>query len=236
MSAPALVAKHLASSRTGRKIVAALLVFLAAVLFAPLLAVMASSGSDGPAPSANAGADIPPNYLIAYQRAAAVTGLDWTIIAAIGKVECDHGRSLLPGCNPVGSINPAGASGPMQFLATTWRANAAPGTSPPLGPPTTSDAQGYASDADGDGLADIWNIDDAALAAARLLRANGAPVDYQHSDLLVQPFRRPTSRASCGSRRATAPMASSRDRMARRGLGARISRHPVRLGRQPREP
>ena len=179
MSTPALVAKHLASSRTGRKIIAALLVFLAAVIFAPLLAVMASSGSDGPAPSANAGADIPPNYLLAYQRAAAVTGLDWTIIAAIGKVECDHGRSLLPGCNPVGSINPAGASGPMQFLATTWRANAAPGTSPPLGPPTTSDAQGYASDANGDGLADIWNIDDAALATARLLRANGAPVDYQ---------------------------------------------------------
>ena len=67
----------------------------------------------------------------------------------------------------------------MQFLATTWRANATPGTSPPPGSPTTSDSQGYASDADGDGLADIWNIDDAALAAARLLRANGAPVDYQ---------------------------------------------------------
>ena len=50
MSGPALVAKHLASSRTGRKVVAALLVVLAAVMFAPLLAVMASSGADGPRP------------------------------------------------------------------------------------------------------------------------------------------------------------------------------------------
>ena len=103
----------------------------------------------------------------------------------------------------------------MQFLATTWRATATPGSSPPLGSPTTSDSQGYASDANGDGLADIWNIDDATLAAARLLRANGAPVDYQHSDLRLQPFvglrharpahrrelprRRRSSRASDGS-------------------------------------
>ena len=181
MSAPALVAKHVASSRTGRKIIAALLAVLAAVMFAPLLAVMASSGTDGPAPSETASTDIPPNFLIAYQRAAAKTELDWTILAAIGKVECDHGRSLLSGCNPAGTVNSAGASGPMQFLATTWRATAAPGSSPPPGSPTTSDSQGYASDADADGIADIWNINDAALAAARLLSANGAPVDYQRA-------------------------------------------------------
>ena len=52
---------------------------------------------------------------------------------------------------------------------------------PAAGPPTTSDALGYASDGDGDGLADIWSIDDAALAAARLLHANGAPLDYQQA-------------------------------------------------------
>jgi cell wall-associated NlpC family hydrolase len=181
MSGPALAAKHVASSRTGRKVIAALLVVLAAVMFAPLLAVMASSGADGPAPSASAEKDIPPSFLIAYQRAAAKTDLDWTILAAIGKLECDHGRSLVRGCDPAGTVNRAGASGPMQFLATTWRATATPGSSPPPGSPTTSDSQGYASDADGDGLADIWNIDDAALAAARLLRANGAPVDYQQA-------------------------------------------------------
>ena len=107
MSGPALVAKYVASSRTGRKIILALLAFLAAVLSAPLLAVMASSGADGPAPSPAAARDIPPPYLIAYQRAAVKTGLDWTIVAAIGKVECNHGRSLLPGCSPIGSVNPA---------------------------------------------------------------------------------------------------------------------------------
>ncbi|MDP9258665.1 MAG: C40 family peptidase [Actinomycetota bacterium] len=181
MSGPALAAGHAATSRTGRRVVAALFAFFAAVLCAPLLAVMANSGAKGAAPSASAERGIPPLFLVAYQRAAATAGLDWTILAAIGKLECDHGRSLLPGCNRVGSVNPAGASGPMQFLATTWRVNATPGTSPSPGPPTTRDAQGYASDGDGDGLADIWNISDAALAAARLLRANGAPLDYQHA-------------------------------------------------------
>ena len=181
MSGPALAAQGLASSRTGRKLLVALGVFLAAASSAPLLAVMASSRASSPTPPTSAEQDIPSRYLIAYQRAAVQTGLDWTILAAIGKVECDHGRSLLAGCNPVGSVNAAGASGPMQFLATTWRFNATPGTSPIPGPPTTSDAQGYASDGDGDGIADIWNIDDAALASARLLRSNGAPLDYRHA-------------------------------------------------------
>ena len=58
-------------------------------------------------------------------------------------------------------------------MASVNRVNATPGTSPSPGPPTTSDAQGYASDGDGDGLADIWNISDAALEFnERALRAS----------------------------------------------------------------
>jgi len=44
-------------------------------------------------------ADIPAGWLALYQRAATAEcdGLPWTVLAAIGKVESDHGRSTLPG-------------------------------------------------------------------------------------------------------------------------------------------
>jgi cell wall-associated NlpC family hydrolase len=129
------------------------------------------------APSAVAIADIPGNYLVAYQRAAARYGIDWAVLAAIGKLECDHGRDTGPGCKP-GTVNGAGAAGPMQFLAPTWRSGAQLGSIPPVGPPTLTPSAGYAADGDGDGQADIWNVYDATAAAARYLRSNGAPADY----------------------------------------------------------
>ena len=57
-----------------------------------------STRSSGP--SAVAVADIPAEYLVLYQRAAARYGIDWAILAAIGKIECDHGRGQAPGCHP----------------------------------------------------------------------------------------------------------------------------------------
>lgn len=64
-------------------------------------------------------ADIPPDYCLLYLTAAPhCPGLDWTVLAAIGKVETDHGRSTLPGVNE--GQNSAGAAGPMQFLAPTF--------------------------------------------------------------------------------------------------------------------
>jgi hypothetical protein len=129
-------------------------------------------------PSPIALADIPADYLLAYQREGARYGIDWAILAAIGKIECDHGRSQLSGCNPPGTVNGAGATGPMQFLGATWRRGTPPMTVPAIGPPTRSATDGYAADGDGDGLADVWNAADAIAGAARLLRANGAPADY----------------------------------------------------------
>lgn len=56
-------------------------------------------GRLGGAPSPQAIADIPANYLALYQDAARVCpGLHWSILAAIGKVESNHGRSTLPAC------------------------------------------------------------------------------------------------------------------------------------------
>lgn len=137
--------------------------------------------ASGSAPSPIALADIPADYLLAYQNAAGRYGLDWAVLAAIGKLECDHGRSHLAGCNPPGSTNEVGATGPMQFLGPTWRHGTPLRTVPPAGRPTSSTAQGYADDGDGDGMADVWNPADAVSGAARLLRANGAPANYRRA-------------------------------------------------------
>jgi Transglycosylase SLT domain len=153
-----------------------------ALLGVILLGALAS-GRLAPAnePSPAALADIPADYLLAYQHAASRYGIDWAILAAVGKVECDHGRTRLPGCNPPGTVNVAGATGPMQFLGSTWRRGTPPMTVPAAGQPTATTGQGYAADGDGDGSADVWNPADAIAGAARLLRANGAPRNYERA-------------------------------------------------------
>ena len=50
-----------------------------------------------PGPSRAAVADIPPGYLRLYRQAGARYRIPWSVLAAIGKVESDHGRARLPG-------------------------------------------------------------------------------------------------------------------------------------------
>jgi cell wall-associated NlpC family hydrolase len=65
-------------------------------------------------PSALALSDIPPSYLVLYLDAAPTCpGLPWGVLAGIGKVESDHGRSDATGVHS--GTNAAGAEGPMQF-------------------------------------------------------------------------------------------------------------------------
>jgi membrane-bound lytic murein transglycosylase B len=66
-----------------------------------------------PRPSQAAVADIPAGYLRLYRAAGATYRVPWSVLAAIGKVESDHGRARLPGVR-AGS-NWAGACGPMQL-------------------------------------------------------------------------------------------------------------------------
>lgn len=101
-------------------------VVLAALVLLTTLAVFGASsvlsflaGGGSSQPSRAALNDIPPGYLALYQKAATTCpGLDWSILAAIGKVESDHGRSTLPGVHH--GHNSAGAKGPMQFLQPTF--------------------------------------------------------------------------------------------------------------------
>lgn len=106
------------------------------------------------------------NYLDLYKRAATTCpGLSWTVLAAIGQVESDHGRNVGP--------SSAGALGPMQFMPATWKS--------------------YGVDGDGDGTADIMNPFDAIPSAANYLCASGAQRDlykavfaYNHADWYVR--------------------------------------------------
>jgi membrane-bound lytic murein transglycosylase B len=66
-----------------------------------------------PTPSRAAVADIPTGYLRLYRQAGARYRIPWPVLAAIGKVESDHGRTRLPGVRS--GSNWAGACGPLQL-------------------------------------------------------------------------------------------------------------------------
>src|SRR6476661_2574838 len=132
-------------------------------------------------------------------------GIDWSLLAGIGRIESNHGRFGGATLNSDGTSTPAikgpplnggqfafirdtdggafdgdssvdRAVGPMQFIPSTWRA--------------------YGADADDNGKADPFNINDAALAAAHYLCVAGgnlrtdagqrkAVMAYNHSDSYV---------------------------------------------------
>jgi membrane-bound lytic murein transglycosylase B len=66
-----------------------------------------------PKPTRAAMADAPQSYLRLYCKAGARYRIPWPVLAAIGKVESNHGRVRLPGVR-TGS-NWVGACGPMQI-------------------------------------------------------------------------------------------------------------------------
>jgi hypothetical protein len=133
-------------------------VFGAVFLVLGLMALaLSTSLIGGGAPSASAQEDIPPQLLPVYQTAAdSCPGLPWPVLAAIGKVESDHGRSTAPGVRS--GANYAGAAGPMQ--------NA-------IGGKAGNTFAGYAIDADGGGP-DVYSPTDAIFTAANYLCQNGA--------------------------------------------------------------
>src|SRR5690606_27990039 len=123
----------------------------------------AEAAADREDVSRSARDDIPEDYLRLYKEHGARVGVQWNVLAAIGKRETDHGRSTLPGVRS--GTNYAGAAGPMQFLISTW------GGKPRIDVRSET-VNGYASDGDGDGIADVYNPADAILGAARMLKRN----------------------------------------------------------------
>jgi hypothetical protein len=113
----------------------------------------AGTGGLGEEPSALARTGIPVGYLAWYIDAAQTCrGLPWAVLAAIGKVESDHGQSDLPGVHA--GANAAGAEGPMQFLPVTFGE--------------------FAVDADPAQPVSPYDPADAIYTAARMLCADGA--------------------------------------------------------------
>jgi membrane-bound lytic murein transglycosylase B len=106
-------------------------------------------------------------YMELYRQAAEQYGFgpDWYVLAAVGKVESGHGAYM--------GTSYAGAMGPMQFMPSTWESSGV--------------------DGNGDGVANIMDPEDAIPAAARYLKAGGAPQDwyralysYNHADWYVK--------------------------------------------------
>lgn len=159
--ARAVLAAPVVAIVLGVAIVLASLTALGGVVVATT--VEGGSGASGAMPSALARREIPPRFLQLYEEAAAHYGIDWAVLAGIGKVECDHGRDRDPSCGREGAVNAAGAGGPMQFIASTWSR--------------------YGVDGDGDGKVDRWDPADAIFAAANYLSSSGAPRDYARAIL-----------------------------------------------------
>jgi murein DD-endopeptidase MepM/ murein hydrolase activator NlpD len=88
-----------------------------------------------------------------WQRDGAAYDVPWQVLAAINKIESNFGRNMGP--------SSAGAIGWMQFMPSTW--------------------ERWGVDADGDGLANPWNAEDAIAAAARYLAASGGATDISRA-------------------------------------------------------
>jgi cell wall-associated NlpC family hydrolase len=141
-----------------------------------------------PAPSKAAGTSIPANYLHLFQDAGHTYGVPWTILAGIGEVESNDGRSTLPGVHS--GANAFGAAGPMQIgiggaAGNTW------GGAPVH--PASEQVSGVANDFDNDGVASVYAPGDAIAGTARYLlehgvltNPSGAIFAYNHLTSYVQ--------------------------------------------------
>jgi Transglycosylase SLT domain len=117
--------------------------------------------------SSCAGMGVPPVLIPIYQRAAAAYDLGPqgpAVLAGINEIETAFGTNL--------NVSSAGAMGWMQFIPSSWEA--------------------YGVDANGDGVADPYNPEDAIFAAASYLSAAGMPENtydaifaYNHADWYV---------------------------------------------------
>ena len=193
------------SKLTARLYLAKYMLILGAVATIPFIVFAVDTNKATPF----AIADIPPAALDAYYQAGdTCEGVDWAVLAGIGKVETNHARVFggtiapngdvtplifgpsLNGSGVGGNITPmpAGRWSGVYGLTGSWMRAVGPMQ---FLPPTFA---AYGSDANGDGAADPHNMFDAARAAAGLLcSTHDGPVSdisraikaYNHSDTYV---------------------------------------------------
>jgi len=157
--------------------------FVVIIALAALVPVLVGAGScpsaTQVAPTDAAERGIPARYLTLYRQAGEHYRVPWQVLAGIGTIESDHGRSAAPGVRS--GVNAHGCcAGPMQFNLRD-------------GPPSTW--QRYGVDGDGDGITDVYEPADAIASAANylgaLLRnaggyASRAILGYNHSQAYVE--------------------------------------------------
>jgi peptidoglycan DL-endopeptidase CwlO len=131
---------------------------------------------------------IPSNFLSWYQKVGQQYGVPWVILAGIGTVESDNGRTTLPGVQS--GANAFGAAGPMQIGIGGAAGNGWGGA--PVHPASQT-VSGVATDEDGNGTASVYDPADAIAGAAKYLLAHGvlsnaaaAIFAYNHLDSYVQ--------------------------------------------------
>lgn len=147
-----------------------------------------TGGSGQPAVSTAARDSIPADYLALFKSIGSSYGVPWVILAGIGKVESDFGRTTLPGVHS--GANAFGAAGPMQIGIGGAAGNTWGGAPVHL---ASEQVSGVATDADGDGVASVYDPADAIAGAAKYLLAHGvtgnvagAIFAYNHLDSYVQ--------------------------------------------------
>src|ERR1700761_7752132 len=135
----------------------------ATLLFAGGSGIDCGSSTTASQPKASTAAanSIPATYLKWFQKVGLQYDVPWTILAGIGKVESDDGRTTLPGV--ISDSNSFGAAGPMQIGIGGASGNQWGGAAKH---PASEVVAGVATDEDGDGIASVYDPADAIAGAA----------------------------------------------------------------------
>ena len=203
-----------------------LTLMLVGALLAPVLlfaggGIMFSTGSTcssgtvttaQPPVSTQASDSIPANYLGLFKSVGARYKVPWVVLAGIGKIESDDGRTTLPGVRS--GSNAFGAAGPMQIgiggaSTNTW------GGAPVH--PADEQVAGVATDGNGDGIASVYEPADAIAGAAKYLLEHGiltsvpnAIFAYNHLNSYVQSVLGWANRYAKGGFQVSSPVGSTR--------------------------
>lgn len=140
---------------------------------------------------------IPDEYIPIYRAAAEEYDIPWTLLAAHHRIETRFSTM-----DPL--LSPAGAEGHMQFMPCTFVGWSYPGCEglgkgsipeeDKTNPAIIKKYGGYGVDANGDGIADPFDIEDAIFSAANYLSKSGAAdgniekaiFHYNHSEKYVE--------------------------------------------------